>query len=337
FGEKYQSILAKTLRWKYLVVITSVIFFGVSLVLVSKVRQEFVPLQDQDIIIMQAQTQPGTALETTSEKVKELEAILNKNENIEGYFVGIGGFGGGSNTSQAFMPISLKPRADRKIGHIEIMEQLRSEFKAVKGIRVTLRDNSARNLSSGRQNPIGINLRGPDLKILEAKSKELMKRLEDEGLGVDLDSDYRTGIPELILKPNRKAMSDRGVSVVEVGQILAAGVGGTRQGKYTFDGKRYDIRFKIKDQMIKTADDFKHLYVRNSAGNLIPFYELVTIVEGNAIQSISRVNRQRAISIFGNLAPGKSQAKVLDRAKEIATEILPGGYSFALEGASAGF
>jgi hydrophobe/amphiphile efflux-1 (HAE1) family protein len=337
FGEKYRSVLAITLKYKYIVVLSSIAFFALSLMLVAKVRQEFVPLQDQNLIIMQAQTPPGTALEVTSAKAAELEEILKKNPNIEGYFVGIGGFGGGSNPSQAFMPISLKPRDQRTQGHIEIMEELRSELKKVKGIRATLRDNSARNLASGRQNPIGINLRGPDLKILEAKSKELIKRLEDENLAVDMDSDYRTGIPELILRPNRKAMSDRGVSVVEVGQILAAGVGGTRQGKYTFDGKRYDIRFKIKDDLIKTAADFKHLYVRNAAGNLIPFYELVTVEEGNAIQSIARVNRQRSISVFGNLAPGQSQSKVLDRARVIAGEILPPGYTFNLEGASAGF
>lgn len=337
FGEKYQKVLAVTLHYKYLVVATSAIFFIVSLFLITKVRQEFVPQQDQNLLIIQAQTPPGTALEITSDVTKELEAILNKNENVEGFFVGIGGFGGGSNTSQAFMPVTLKPRDQRKKGHIEIMNDLREEFKTVKGIRVTIRDNSARNLSSGRQNPIGINLRGPDLKILQEKSQLLMKRLEDEKLGVDMDTDFKVGIPELILRPNRKAMSLRGVSVQEVGMILAAGVGGTRQGKYTFDGKRYDIRFKIQDSQIKKAEDFKHLYVRNSAGNLIPFYELVNIEEGKAIQSISRVNRQRAISIFGNLAPGVSQSKVLDRAKVIAGEILPGGYSFALEGASAGF
>lgn len=337
FGEKYKNVLAVTLKWKYAIVIGSVVFFVISLLLISKVRQEFVPLQDQSLIIMQGQTPPGTSLEITSQKAAELEAIIRKNENVEGMFVSVGGFGGGSNPSQVFMPITLKPKDQRKMGHLQVMDQLREEFKQVKGIRATLRDNSARNLSSGRQNPIGINLRGPDLKVLEEKSKELIKRLEDEKLGIDMDSDYRTGIPELILKPNRQAMSDRGVSVDQVGAILAAGVGGTRQGKYTFDGKRYDIRFKIKDEQIRSAEDFKHLYVRNTGGNLIPFFELVTIEESNAIQGISRVNRQRAISIYGNLAPGQSQSKVLDRAKEISNEILPPGYSFALEGASAGF
>ena len=337
FGEKYRSILAVTLKYKYIVVISSVAFFVFSLLLISKVRQEFVPQQDQNLLIVMGQTPPGTSLDVTSGKASELEDILNKNENVEGFFVGIGGFGGGSNPSMAFMPVTLKPRNQRSKGHIEVMNELREEFKKVQGIRVTIRDNSARNLSSGRQNPIGINLRGPDLKILDAKSKELIKRLEDENLGVDMDTDYRTGIPELILRPDRKAMALRGVSVQEVGMILAAGVGGTRQGKYTFDGKRYDIRFKIIDDQIKTAEDFKHLFVRNSAGNLIAFYDLIKVEEGNAIQSISRVNRQRSISVYGNLAPKVSQSKVLDRARAIATEILPPGYSFALEGASAGF
>ncbi|MDO9181820.1 MAG: efflux RND transporter permease subunit, partial [Bacteriovorax sp.] len=238
---------------------------------------------------------------------------------------------------QMGIPIILKPRAERELGHIKIMENLRAEFKNLKGIKVTLRDNSARNLSSGRQNAIGINLRGPDLEILEEKSKELIKRLDEEHLGVDLDTDFRKGIPELILKPNREAMAERGVTVLDVGTVLTAGIGSVRQGRFTFDGKRYDIRFKILDDMIKSAEDFKHLYVRNNVGLLVAMSDIVTITEGKAIQGITRVNRQRSLSVYGNLAPGQSQSNVLNRAKAIAAQILPPGYSFALEGASAGF
>src|SRR5690606_8194459 len=59
--------------------------------------------------------------------------------------------------------------------------------------------------------------------------------------------------------------------------------------------------------------------------------------ETSSIQAISRVNRQRAISIYGNLAPGKSQAAVLDETKDIARRILSPDYIFSLEGAAAGF
>src|SRR5690606_14838394 len=134
-----------------------------------------------------------------------------------------------------FIPITLKPKEARKLSHIEVMARLREKFKPLEEARITMRDNSARNLAAGRSNPIAINLRGPDLNVLNEKSLELMKRLEDDRLAVDLDSDYRMGIPELIIKPNRQAMADHGVSIEAVGQVLAAGVGGLRQGRYTAD------------------------------------------------------------------------------------------------------
>jgi multidrug efflux pump subunit AcrB len=337
-SDAYRKILEKTLHWKYIVVLSSLAFFVLSLVLIAKVRQEFVPLQDQDYIMLMAQARPGTSLNATSDSALKIEEIIKKNPNIKNYLVSIGGGGGGITTVNAVaIPIILKPRAERAMGHIAIMEQLRKEFKVLKDIKITMRDNSARNLSSGRQNAIGINLRGPDLSILDQKSKELIAKLEEEKLGVDLDTDFKKGIPELILKPNREAMAERGVSVEQVGQILSSGIGSVRQGRFTMDAKRRDIRFKIRDDLIKSAEDFKTLYVRNNVGLLVPLSEIVTIEEGKAIQGISRINRQRSISVFGNLAPGVSQAKALDRAKSIAGKILPTGYSFALEGASAGF
>lgn len=337
FNDAYRRVLKFTLEWKYVVFIISIAFFIVSLFLVSKVRQEFVPQQDQDLIILQAQAKPGTSLDTTSDIAGKVEAVVRKNPNVKSYFASIGSGGPNAAVNQIFMPMVLKPREERNVGHTEVMNQLRKEFKQFKDVKFTMRDNSARNLSSGRQNPVGINLRGPELNVLEAKAKELTARLEAEKLVVDMDMDFRRGIPELILKPNRKAMSERGVSVNQVGDILSAGVGSVKQGRFTMDGKRNDIRVKILDELIKSPEDFKKLYVRNNLGNLVPLYEIVTIEEGKAIQAISRVNRQRAISIYGNLAPGVSQSKVLERAKEIAKEILPTGYSFALEGASAGF
>jgi multidrug efflux pump subunit AcrB len=330
-------LLVATLKRKYTVFISSLVFFVFSLFLISKVRQEFVPQQDQDLIILTAQTKPGSSLDFTSGEGLKMEKILKDNPHIQSYFFSIGGGPGANSVNQMFIPLVLKPRELRSKGHIQIMNDLREELKKVTNVKVNLRDNSARNLSSGRQNPIGFNIRGPDLEVLNTKSQEIMAQLEKEKLGVDLDSDFKKGIPELVLRPNREAMAERGITVEQVGIILSSGIGSLRQGRFTMDGKRYDIRFKIKEDQIKSADDFKKLFIRNNIGNLVPMSELVRIEEGKTIQGITRVNRQRSISIFGNLAPGVSQSKVLARAKEIAERTLPQGYIFALEGASAGF
>ena len=333
----YQKILAFTLKWKGTVVTTSLMVFAVSLILITKVRQEFIPPQDQDIIIITAQTSPGSSLAKTDEVAKKLEALVKEVPEVASFVVSVGAGGPNAQVNQIFIPASLTPKETRAITHVEVMSKLREKFKSIKEARISMRDISSRNLSSGRQNPLSLSMRGPDLGVLNEKGQELIKRLEAEGIAVDLDTDYRTGIPELVITPNRKAMAERGVSVQTVGQTLSAAVGGLRQGRYTADGRRYDVRFKLPDELVRSADDIKRIMVRNISGNLIPLSELVDIKESKASQAITRVNRQRAISVYGNLAPGQSQAKVLDRAKQISKELLPQGYSYALEGASAGF
>jgi len=341
WGEKYQKTLLCSLNWRKTVVFGSLAIFALSLLLIGKVKKEFVPAQDQNLIIAAGQTPPGSSLEATNVVAKQLEAIVAAEKRISGFFISVGGSGGGGGpggggANSLFMPLTLVPSQDRDLNHLEVMDVLREKFKEVKGVRMNMRDISTRNLTSGRQNPLAVSLRGPDLKVLSDKANELIKRIEDEKVGVDMDTDFKTGIPELIVTPKRDAMAARGVSVETVGQVLTAAVGGLRQGRYTSSGRRYDVRFKIPDAKMRSAKDIESLYVRNIAGNLVPLRELISIKEGAAAQGINRVNRQRAVSVFGNIAPGGSQADTLQKTEKILKEILPPEYSYAFEGAAAG-
>lgn len=336
-GDAYRKVLRLSLKFRYLVVLVSLLGFVLSLGLIKKIRQEFIPSQDQDIILLTATTSPGSSLEQTDKIAQELELRLKDIPEIEGYMVSVGAGGLSTQLNQITLPIRLIPKEKRQKKHSQVMADLREKFRSLKDIKVSMRDISTRNLSSGRQNPVAFNLRGPDLNVLGRKAQEIIKTLELEKIAVDLDTDYRAGIPELRLIPNRKAMAERGVSVSDVGEVLSAAMGGLRQGRYTADARRYDVRFKLPEASVQSVADIRQLLVRNSAGNLMPLSELVQVEEAEAAQSISRVNRMRAVSVYGNLAPGQSQAKVLARVEEIAKELLPPGYVFALEGASAGF
>ncbi|MEW6058356.1 MAG: efflux RND transporter permease subunit [Bdellovibrionota bacterium] len=335
-SQSYTTILGKTLRFPKTVVVSSIVVFILSLVLVRGVRQEFVPMQDQDLIIVSGQAPPGSSLEHTESRAKEVENVLKQNENVTNYFVSIGAGGPSAEVNQFFIPTYLKPRETRRLTHVQVMDQLREKFKQVKGVRVSMRDNSTRGLTSGRRFPVSFNLIGSDLNVLEEKSEQIMARLDQEGLTQDLDTDFKMGLPELLIRPNRLAMAKRGVSVDAVALTLGATVAGARQSRFTADGRRYDMRIKLLDEELNSPKDIQGILVRNSYGNSIPLDELVTLQETKTYQSINRVNRQRAIGVFGNVKTGQSQAGVLKRAEEIAREILPIGYSFSLEGASAG-
>ena len=335
-GGFYRRLLAYTTEYSVAVVVGSFVIFGISLYLVKGLRQEFVPQQDQNIIILNTQLAPSASIEASTEKADEIAKILNKNKYIEKYFINIGGGIGASSVNQISFPITLIPRESRDKTHTEIMSDLRKELAQIKDTRNSLRDMSARGLTSGRQNPVSFNLRGPDLKVLQEKAEEIMERLNKEGLTQDLDTDFKLGLPELLIRPDRQKMAERGVSIQAVADTLNAAVAGMRQNQITEGGRRYDIRVKLHDEQVRSSKDIELIDVRNDFGLRVPLAELVKFEDHSTFQSITRVNRQRAIGVFGNVAGTHGQGQVLDRAEQIAREVLPEGYDFSLEGAAAG-
>jgi HAE1 family hydrophobic/amphiphilic exporter-1 len=63
----------------------------------------------------------------------------------------------------------------------------------------------------------------------------------------------------------------------------------------------------------------------------------VRLVQRPAVQAISRINRERSITIFANVTKGQSQQHALDEAARIGKEVLPDGYHIALSGSSQTF
>jgi hydrophobe/amphiphile efflux-1 (HAE1) family protein len=332
----YQSSLKWTLRYSKSLVALAIVLFVISLQLTGKVKREFVPAQDQNLIYLSAQTPTGTSLEQTYAKALELEAVVKQNPLISRYFISAGAGWGSAGTNGITMPLYLVPREERDKTHTEIMAELRTELAQVKGVRASLRDNSSRGLTSGRQDPLSFNIRGPDLTVLEAKSKEIIDRLVKEKIAVDLDTDFKRGLPEFLIRPDRLAMAQKGVSIDSVARTLTASVAGVRQNQITSEGRRYDIRVKLPDEHVRTAADIDRIEVRNSYGLRVPLSELIEHKEHETYQGLTRINRQRAISVFGSLGPGQDQGSVIAGAERIAREVLPEGYQFVVEGASAG-
>jgi multidrug efflux pump subunit AcrB len=332
----YRRRLDFTTRWSKTVVFVSLLLFVASLLVVKKLRQEFVPSQDQDLLFITGQTKPGSSLEFTVAQSLLAEKIIKEDPDVERFFVSVGAGGPNSEVNQMSIPTFLISREDRKETHLQVMDRMRKKLSEIKGARFAIRDLSARGLTSGRQFPVSFNLSGPDLKLLQEKADTIMDRLTKEGLTQDLDTDFKMGFPELIMRPDRQKMARYSVNIDTVAATLNATVAGTRISRFTGDGRRYDIRVKLHDDQVKSIADISKIQVRNQFGNQVPLSKLVTFSEGTTFQAINRLNRQRSIGVYGNLTAGQSQQSVLSRAQAISREELPAGYTFSLEGAAAG-
>ncbi|WP_037583855.1 efflux RND transporter permease subunit, partial [Stigmatella aurantiaca] len=113
-------------------------------------------------------------------------------------------------------------------------------------------------------------------------------------------------------------------------------VGGVRVGKYSTGGRRIDVRLRLLADQRSRPEDLGGLRVRASNGELVPLSALVQQEERPALQAITRRDRERAISIFANVAPSSNQEEALAMVEQAAKQ-LPGGTRVVLGGASVAF
>ncbi|GAB4242139.1 MAG: efflux RND transporter permease subunit [Candidatus Methylacidiphilales bacterium] len=334
-AEGYWWALGGAMKARWGVLIAATVLFGLSLLVYQRLRVEFVPPQDQNFVRIFMQTPVGSSIAATDAKAREVEAILQDIPEVERFFVSVGGITGVPN--QAFAAVTFVEKDQRTMSQEELIQLLRKKFSQIEGLRATIQDLSTRGLTPRRSQPVEFNLRGLDYQELDRASVEIMRRLDATGLVTDLDSSYRAGMPELRIIPDRQAAALRGVTMAEIGRTINAAIGGLREGKFSNDGRRYDVRLRLEPDERLTPEDVKRLQVRTTFGELIPLADVVRLEEVPTVQTVNRINRQRAVSVTANLAPGVSQAAALAEAERISREVLPPGYSFNLEGGAQTF
>ncbi len=387
----YARHLGWCLNHRWWVLAGAALFFGSTFFLMKFVKKEFIPYQDQSQLMVRLQTPIGSSIGYTDSLVKKCEEYLKSRGESKGFYVAVGGFGGGDvNTAIMFTtllppgkrpiveeplfkgggwpkggakkspavagpltpgmksaaaPPTLSPTPSapakpeklvkRRLGQEEFSQVLRRDLSKISpDLKVVVQDLSMRGFSSGRGFPIELTIKGSDWDILAKSSQEIEKRLEASGKAVDVDTNYLLGQPEVQVVPDRDAASRRGVSVNAIGNVIGAMMGGRKAGKFTEGGHRYDVRVRLKLDQRLTSKDISGLFVRNNRGELVRLSEVVKLVEHSSLQSITRLNRERAISLYGNPAPGITQQVALDEAMKIAKEVLPEGYKAELSGNS---
>ncbi len=336
FSAFYGFILSKLLNWRILTLLVSLLLFVGSLGIAKILRREFLPPQDQSMFMIRFQTPVGSSLEFTNQKLLEAESFIKTRSEIKRYFAAIGGFGGGE-VNTGIMFISLHPKPMRELGQYELMDLLRTELSKIKDLKVFAQDLSMRGFTAQRSFPIEFNVRGPSWDVLREKISEISERLQKTELVTDLDNDYRLGMPEVRVWPLREEASRRGVSIEAISATVSAAMGGLREGKFSQDGRRYDLRMRLKPEERIRAEDLEALYVRNSYGELVSLKDVTKLETLKTLQTVTRRNRERSVSFFANVASGKSQADALAEIEKIGKEVLPEGYRLFIAGGAQTF
>jgi len=340
----YLRALEPALRHRVWVLVGSFALFVFSLGIIGLLRQEFIPSQDMSRFTIRFTTPVGSSLDATDRYFRQIESYLIGRPEVV-LFAGSVGGGSDVNSGQAFVNMKeprerpIDPQRGRRLTQLEFMDVVRRYAAGIPGGRIVLQDISQTGFSPSRGGgfPIEFNVRGPDWNVLAASAREIAEQMRGSGVVTDVDTDYRVGMPEVQVLPDRNRAADLGVSMAAIGETVNAAIGGVRVGKFKDKGRRFDIRARLLAPQRERPEDISRLLVRTASGELVRLGELIRIRQEPTLQAITRRDRERAITIYANVASGQSQSVAVNRSLEIARSVLPDGYRALVSGSTKAF
>ncbi|NLN49970.1 MAG: efflux RND transporter permease subunit, partial [Clostridiales bacterium] len=333
----YRGVLIKVLKHKAATggIVTAI--FAASLLLIPVIGSEFFPAMDQGMFSIEIEMPKGSLIANTNEIATELENILSGIPELDIMNVSVGGSGimsgiTGSNSDTGTISTTLKPLTERKRSTAEIVEEVRKDVENIAGAKIKVNDLSASmgGLSSG--SAVSIQVRGPNLEVLDDISKDIEKIVLDTEGTRQVELSITEGRPEAQIYINRDKASAYGLSTSQVASVVRTAVDGRVATTYKVDGTEIDIKVQYPEEKRRTLEQLKSISLLSPLGVQVPLMEIAGIDIKQGPVSISRVNQERYVTVTGDVF-GRSAGDVNNELKnKILSYNLLDGYSIKFTG-----
>ena len=332
----YRPALRVAMRFRWLVLGGATTLVAVCLWLATTLGSEFIPQLDEGDIALHALRIPGTGLEQSIEMQSQLEERLKAFGEVDKVFAKIGT----PEVATDPMPPSvadnfviLKPRSqwpNPDKTKDELVAEMAAAVEMLPGNKyeftqpIEMRFNE---LISGVRADIGIKVFGDDLDQLLASANDVLEVVESMEGAADARVEQVTGLPMLSVHPKRMALSRYGLTVDDLQDLVAAGVGGENAGLIYEGDRRFQLVVRLPEDIRRDVDSLADLPVPLPDGGYVPLSEVAELELAPAPNQISRENGKRRVVVTANVRDRDLGGFVEEAQARIADDVdLPAGY-----------
>lgn len=297
----------------------------------------FIPNEDQSTIYAIIQTPPGSTLEKTNQVSRRLQEICRVVPEIES-ISSLAGYeimteGRGSNAGTCL--INLKTWSEREKNVLEVMEKLEEKSKGL-GATIEFFEPPAIpgfGTSGGFSMRLLDKTTDTDYREFDKINKTFMdalgKRKELSGLFTFFSANY----PQYELEIDNKLAMQKGVSIGKAMDNLNILIGSTYEQGFIKFNQFFKVYVQSDPSFRRLPSDLLKLFVKNDAGEMVPYSAFMSLKKGQGPNEITRFNLYNSASIQGLPAKGYTTAEAIAAIREVS-KTLPKGYDIAFEGLS---
>ena len=334
--DRYVSFAAILIRKTF----RSLAFIGVLIyvivMLVQRIPGGFVPEEDQGYLLVNALLPDAASLERTDAVMRKAEAILAKNEAVEGFNT-ISGYSlltGAYSSNMGFFFVQLKPWHDRhsveehSAGVVASLNRAFAQSIPEAGV-VAFGPPAIPGLGTGAGFTMELQDRsGGTPQYLAQQTQRFIDAARKRPEIGRINTLYRASVPQIYADIDRSKALKAGVPLNDLNTTLGALLGSSYINDFNRFGRVYKVYVQAEAEFRRDPKQLGLFYVRNQTGGMVPLDALVTTLPASGPEFTNRFNLFRTAEVTGVPAAGFSSTQALDALEETAREILPPDMSF---------
>ena len=337
--ERYEPVLGRVIARPWPWIGAGAGTFAAAALVFTMLGSEFLPVLGEGNLAMQAVRIPSTSLAQSTRMQEQVERTVKQLPEVSFVYSKTGTAEVASdpmppNASDTF--IILKPRDDWPSGvntKDDVIERVEEKLAPLVGNAfevsqpIQLRFNE---LIAGVRGDIAVNVYGDDLEAMGRTAGEIAEVLNTVPGAADVKVEQTEGFPVLDVQFDRDAIARYGLTLKDVGDTVAAAMGG-REAGIVFEGdRRYDIVVRLDSLTRNDLDAVGALPVMLPGEDVhrasVPLRELARFTFSEGLNQVSRENGKRRVVVQANVRGNDLGSFVAEAQEKVAREVqLPAG------------
>ena len=338
--DRYVAVVGRSFsrKLRYAVVYV-VIVAGVGLLFLRS-PSSYVPEEDQGILLSMVMLPSGSTLEQTKQVVSDAQRYFleNEKEAVESCMMIAGiGFAGRAQTN-GLVFIKLKD------WHLRNRPEFRAKAIAERATRAFSKIRNALVFAFPPPSVIELGTAtGFDFqlldrgglghqKLLQARNELLRLAAQDPRL-TKVRPNGMEDVPEYRVDVDWERAGALGVPITSIHNTIAAAFGSAYVNNFIQGGRVKRVFLQVDASYRMLPKDIEKLYLRNTAGKMVPFSALASAHWTSGAPRLERFNGFPSMNIQGEPAAGKSSGEAMRAMEEIVAN-LPQGIGYEWTGLS---
>lgn len=332
----YLTLLAKALAHRKWILSIAVTAFLLSIVSIPFLGTEFVPKLDEGDLLIEVRNIPTISLAEAVATNTHIEQVVKTLPEVKTVVSRAGRPDLATDPMSVYSTdefIILKPKDQWRSGYTkerisqQISEKLNHDIPGVNFSFTQPIEMRVNELVSGVRSDIAVKLFGDDMPILEEKAKQIQAVLAPINGVSDLLVEKLSGSGQLLITPDRSALSRYGVDIDDVRTVVEAAILGTPVSQVLQGKQRFDLRVKFPEGSGIDPNVVGNLLIETAQGQRIPISQIARIEKGEGLEVVNREMGQRRIIVQMNVRGRDVGSLVQEAQQKIEKTVkLPPGY-----------